>query len=146
MGGGNRAGGHLWVESVPVFGGPLGLPTEARLLPSFWSTPHPQCKMQPVLAWKLATSLSSPLAKGQICSTLLENSLPAKQFRDRATGVISGKQNGKERKRGERKKGGEGEKEKTGSVGESGLGWGVPRRIGPILVIVWLCVGEGTVQ
>lgn len=86
--------------------------TEARLLPSSWSTPHPQCKRQPVLAWKLATSLSSPLAKGQICSTLLETSLPAKQFRD-PTGVTGGKQNGKKRKRKEEKeKKGEGEKEK----------------------------------
>lgn len=91
--------------------------TKARLLPSSWSTPHPQCKMQPVLAWKLATSLSSPLAKGQICSTLLENSLPAKQFRDHATGVTSGKQNGKKRKRRKKKKG-EGEKEKKLGVWE----------------------------
>lgn len=47
------------------------------------------------------------------------------------------------------RKGKEGKEKKrggTGSVGESGLGWGVPWRIGPILVIVWLCVGEGTVQ
>lgn len=58
--------------------------TEARLLPFSWSTPHSQCKMLPVLASKLAPSLSSPLAKGQICSTLLETSLPAKQFRDHA--------------------------------------------------------------
>lgn len=100
-------------------------PTEARLLPSSWSTSHPQCKMQPVLAWKLATSLSSPLAKGQICSTLLETSLPAKQFRDRTTGVTSGKQNGKKRKRGERKKvGREKKKKKTWECGRQWFGLG----------------------
>lgn len=85
--------------------------------------PHSQCKMQPVLAWKLATSLSSPLAKGQICSTLLETSLPAKQFRDCATGVTSGEQNRKKRKRGKRK-GGRGKKKKNWECGREWFGLG----------------------
>lgn len=70
-----------------VFGGPLGLQTEAWLLPPSWTIPHPQCKTQPVRAPKLATSLSSPLAKGQICSTLLETSLPVIQSKSVGLGL-----------------------------------------------------------
>lgn len=45
-------------------------------------------------------------------------------------------------KKGKKKK----KEEKIRGVGMCGLGWeGVPWSTRPILVILWLCVGEGTV-